>query len=144
MSDHDPSIESPRLTTASTIDMQTQEAMRQPRGLGAPKLPLRLPRDDDRVLAMLWRPPPPWSLKGFVMEVCDGGREHLVRRAIEEGVVRLEGHGEVVIAVAARGSVSLLRFLIRECGIDRNHRNATFSRRCSLRYTATPIVMLCT
>lgn len=57
--------------------------------------------NDDRVLAVLRRPPPRNSQADIVMVLCDLGRERPVRRAVEEGILRLESNPEPVNAVAA-------------------------------------------
>lgn len=91
---------------------------------GAETVPPWLPCDDDAALAMLRAPPPAFTQAGVVAAMCVGGRERLVRQAIEEGVVRLEWQPpvSVVTAVAAVRSVSLLRYLVSERGVDPNQK----------------------
>lgn len=88
-------------------------------GLGAPEL--RLHGDDSAVFAMLRRPPPPWRQMDIVPELSDRGRERLIRRAIEEGVILLEAHpADLVNLLAQKGCVPLLRFFFSEWGVDPN------------------------
>lgn len=112
--------------------------MQHSRGPSAPEL--RLPRDDDGVLAMLRTPPPPWAQVHIVRELCKCGRELLVRRAVEEGVVQLNSSGWALHAVAAKGSVSLLRYLVTERGGDPNQMD---DNHCSLPFTAATIETPC-
>lgn len=81
-----------------------------------------LPRSEEGVLAMLRTPPPDWTRKSIVLALCERGP--LVRRAVEEGVIRLESQTEIVSALAAFGSLSLLRYLVSERSVDPNHRDA--------------------
>lgn len=83
-----------------------------------------LPRDDDQVLELLRRPPPPFSQMNIVIRMCKRGREPLVRRAVNEGIVQMERQPELLTALAAKGSLSLLRCLISEGGGDPNQRGA--------------------
>lgn len=46
-----------------------------------------------------------------------------MRRAVVEGVVRLDGQPAVVNAVAAKGIESLLRYLVSERGADPNQKD---------------------
>lgn len=59
---------------------------------------LALPRDDNGALAILWQVTPSFTSRShghIARELCKGRRESLVRLAVEEGVIRLEGrHGD--------------------------------------------------
>lgn len=60
----------------------------------------------------------------IVRGLCQLGREPLVRRAVEEGVVPAEGLPDLVTAVATSGTLLLLRYLFGQRGMDPNQTDA--------------------
>lgn len=104
-------------TSKSTGNMQNSSG---------PSVPFRLPRDGDQVLAMLRTPPPPWNQVGIMRQMCQRGRESLVRRAFEEGVVGVTDQAELRSAAWTQTNATPAR-----------------SPHCSLPLSTAPIATLC-
>lgn len=90
---------------------------------------MQLPSDDERVLAVLASPPPPLTQDLVAGELMLEGRNALLLRAVDEGVIDPASHfpGEgysLMHQAVALDNVRLLRALVLGKGVSPNVRGA--------------------